>query len=71
MRRKEILNATKRRVVTNHAARHKGTKDELVETLNRNAKRFFPSLEKAINNWCSYKTIERFLKSNSDFIQYS
>jgi hypothetical protein len=54
-----------------HNARHKGAKVELIDTLNRNGRRSFCSLEKAINNWCSYKTIEWFLKSNADFETYS
>jgi hypothetical protein len=33
-----------------HAARAKGAKEELVDTLNRNARRSYSSLEKAINN---------------------
>ena len=47
--------------------RQKGTKNELVNTLNRNGRRSYLHLEKAINGWCSYKTIERFLKSNEDY----
>ena len=54
-----------------HAKRQKGTKDELVNTLNRNGRRSYLHLEKAINGWCSYKTIERFLKSNEDYHTYS
>jgi hypothetical protein len=54
-----------------HNARHKGAKVELVDTLNRNGRRSFCALEKAINNWCSYKTIERFFKSQPDFDMYS
>ena len=38
---------------------------------NRNARRSYASLEKALNNWCSWKTIERFLKNNDDFTYYS
>jgi hypothetical protein len=44
-----------------HNKRQPGTKGELVEIMNRNARRSYFSLEKAMNNWCSYKTIERFL----------
>ena len=54
-----------------HEQRQKGTKDELVDVLNRNGRRSYLHLEKAINGWCSYKTIERFLKSNPDYITYS
>jgi hypothetical protein len=54
-----------------HNARHKGAKVELVDTLNRNGRRSFCALEKAINNWCSYKTIERFFKAQPDFDMYS
>jgi hypothetical protein len=54
-----------------HAARAKGAKDELVDTLNRNAKRSYSSLEKAINSWCSTRTIERWFKSHADFSSYS
>ena len=54
-----------------HHTRQQGTKGELVEIMNRNARRSYVSLEKALNNWCSYKTIERFLKSNDDFHTYS
>jgi hypothetical protein len=54
-----------------HLKRQQGTKGELVEVMNRNARRSYASLEKALNNWCSWKTIERFLKSNDDFTTYS
>jgi hypothetical protein len=54
-----------------HDARHKEMKSKLVDTLNRNGRRSYSSLEKAMNNWCSYKTIERFLKSSDDFVTYS
>ncbi len=54
-----------------HNARHKGAKVELIDTLNRNGRRSFCALEKAINNWCSYKTIERFFKSQPDFNMHS
>ena len=53
------------------AKRQEGAKGELVEILNRNARRSYASLEKAMNNWCSWKTIERFLKSNKDYLTYS
>jgi hypothetical protein len=54
-----------------HVNRQKGTKEELVQTLNRNGRRSYLHLEKAINGWCSYKTIERFLKSQPDYHTYS
>jgi hypothetical protein len=54
-----------------HMERHKGTKSDLVEILNGNGRRSYTSLGKALNNWCSAKTIERFLKSNPDYITYS
>jgi hypothetical protein len=54
-----------------HAKRQEGAKGELVQIMNRNARRSYASLEKAMNNWCSWKTIERFLKSNDDFKTYS
>jgi hypothetical protein len=54
-----------------HAARATGAKEELVDTLNRNAKRSYSSLEKAINSWCSTRTIERWFKSHADFTSYS
>jgi hypothetical protein len=54
-----------------HEKRQKGTKDELIDALNRNGRRSYLHLEKAINGWCSYKTIERFLKSNKDYQTYS
>jgi hypothetical protein len=38
-----------------HNKRSKGTKVEMVQTLNRNGRWSYCSLEKAINNWCSYK----------------
>lgn len=53
------------------AKRQEGAKGELVEILNRNARRSYASLEKAMNNWCSWKTIERFLKSQKDYLTYS
>jgi hypothetical protein len=54
-----------------HDKRSKGAKVEVAETLNRNRRRSYCSLEKATNNWSSYKTIERFLKSKPDYITYS
>jgi hypothetical protein len=54
-----------------HAARAKGAKEEFVDTLNRNARRSYSSLEKAINSWCSTRTIERWFKSHADFTSYS
>ena len=54
-----------------HAKRQEGAQGELVQIMNRNARRSYASLEKAMNNWCSWKTIERFLKSNDDFKTYS
>jgi hypothetical protein len=55
-----------------HAARAKRAKEELVDTLNRNARRSYSSLEKAINiSWCSTRTIERLFKSHADFTSYS
>jgi hypothetical protein len=54
-----------------HNERHKGAKADLVELLQRNGRRSYSSLGKALNNWCSSSTIERFLKSNVDFQTYS
>jgi hypothetical protein len=49
----------------------KGAKTDWVDILNRNGRRSYTSLEKAMNNWCSAKTIERFLKSQPDYLIYS
>lgn len=55
-----------------HNKRQQGTKGELVAVMNRNARRSYASLEKALNNQLVlWKTIERFLKSNADFTTYS
>jgi hypothetical protein len=54
-----------------HVVRQTGAKDEIVEQLNRNGRRSYSSLEKAINSWCSYKTIERYLKTVEDYHTYS
>ena len=54
-----------------HNERHKGAKDDLIELLNRNGRRSYSSLGKALNNWCSASTVERFLKSNHDYLTYS
>jgi hypothetical protein len=54
-----------------HNERHKGAKGDLIELLNRNGRRSYTSLGKALNNWCSAHTIERFLKSNPDYLTYS
>jgi hypothetical protein len=54
-----------------HSERHHGAKNDLVELLNRNGRRSYTSLGKALNNWCSASTIERFLKSNPDYLTYS
>jgi hypothetical protein len=54
-----------------HNERHKGAKDDLIDLLNRNGRRSYSSLGKALNNWCSASTVERFLKSNHDYLTYS
>jgi hypothetical protein len=54
-----------------HAVRQTGAKDEIVDTLNRNGRRSDTSLQKAINSWCSYRTIERYRKSTEDYHTYS
>ncbi len=54
-----------------HNERHKGAKGDLIEILNRNGRRSYSSLGKALNNWCSASTVERFLKSNEDYQTYS
>ncbi len=54
-----------------HEARQVGAKEETKDTLNRNGRRSYASLEKAINQWCSKMTIVRYLKSNDDYITYS
>jgi hypothetical protein len=54
-----------------HAARQKGAKEEIKDNLNRNGRRSYASLEKAINQWCSKMTIVRYLKGNEDYITYS
>ncbi len=53
------------------AMRHKGAKNDLVELLNRNGRRSYTSLGRAMNNGCSAKTIERFPKSQQDYLTYS
>ncbi len=40
-----------------HAVRQTGAKEEIAGTLNRNGRRSYTSLQKAINSWCSYRTI--------------
>jgi hypothetical protein len=52
-------------------SRDHAAKEELVDTLNRNARRSYSSLEKAINSWCSTRTIERWFKSHPDFTAYT
>ena len=59
-----------RQKARDYAKRQEGAQGELVQIMNRNARRSYASLEKAMNNWCSWKTIERFLKSNDDFKTY-
>jgi hypothetical protein len=54
-----------------HHARQVGATEEIKDTLNRNGRRSYASLEKTINQWCSKMTIVRYLKSNDDFITYS
>ena len=54
-----------------HNERHKGAKCDLIEMLNLNGRRSYTSLGKALNNWCSASTVERFLKSNPDYLTYS
>jgi len=54
-----------------HNERHKGAKGDLIDLLNRNGRRSYSSLGKALNNWCSASTVERFLKSNPDYLSYS
>ncbi len=54
-----------------HAARHQGAKEEVVALLKLNGRRSFSALGKAMNQWCSISTIERFFKSQPDFQYYS
>jgi hypothetical protein len=56
-----------------HEARQAGAKGELKDILNRNGRRSYGSLEKAVNNWCCKNTIMRYLylKSFEDYITYS
>ncbi len=54
-----------------HKARQKGAQQEVVDLLVRNGRRSYSALGKAMNNWCSVSTIERFLKSQKDFQYYS
>jgi hypothetical protein len=54
-----------------HNARQKGAKEELVALLTKNGRRSYSALGKAMNNWCSISTIERFFKSQDDFQYYS
>jgi hypothetical protein len=54
-----------------HAARQKGAQQEVVDLLRQNARRSYSALGKAMNNWCSVSTIERFFKSQKDFQYYS
>ncbi len=54
-----------------HEACQAGAKEEIKDNLNRNERRSYASLEKAINQWCSKNTIIRYLKSNEDYITYS
>jgi hypothetical protein len=54
-----------------HNERHNGAKNDLIELLNRNGRKSYTSLGKALNNWCSASTIERFFKSNPDYLTYS
>ena len=56
---------------SDHEARQAGAKDELKDILNRNGRRSYGSLEKAINNWCCKNTIMYYLKSFEDYITYS
>ncbi len=58
-------------MIKDHAARHNGAKEEIKGNLNRNGRRSYASLEKAVNNWCSKSTIVRYLKSFDDYITYS
>ena len=51
--------------------RQQGAKGDLVELLSRNGRRSYSSLGKALNNWCSTSTVERFLKSHLDYKTYS
>jgi hypothetical protein len=54
-----------------HDARQKGAQQEVVDLLRQNARRSYSALGKAMNNWCSVSTIERFFKSQKDFQYYS
>jgi hypothetical protein len=67
----ETFGAAYDKKARDHGKRQDGAGVELVQIMNRNARRSYVSLEKAMNNWCSWKTIERFLKSNDDFKTYS
>ncbi len=54
-----------------HDARQKGAKDELLALLKQNGIRSFSALGKAMNNWCSISTIERYFNMQLDFQYYS
>jgi hypothetical protein len=55
-----------------HNERHKGAKADLIDllNLNRNGRRSYSALGKALNNWCSAKTFERFLKTITDYVTF-
>jgi hypothetical protein len=49
----ESFGAVFEKKARDHAVRQAGAKEEIRDTLNRNARRSYASLEKAINQWCS------------------
>jgi hypothetical protein len=63
----EAFGAVFEKKARDHAVRQAGAKEEIRDTQNRNARRSYASLEKAINQWCSKMTIVRYLKANEDF----
>jgi hypothetical protein len=67
----ESFGAVFEKKARDHEARQSGAKEEIKDNLNRNGRRSYASLEKAINQWCSKNTIIRYLKSNEDSLIYS
>ena len=52
-------------------AQHGFIEEAIVDTLNDNNEQSFRSLSKHVSRWCSYQTIERWLKTHESYASYS
>jgi hypothetical protein len=52
-------------------ALHGYIEEAIVNTLNDNCEQSYKALSKHVSGWCSYQTIERWLKSHESYASYA